>query len=79
MWFRRGGKCSGCDAPCTAKKWIEVKVDMFDPKPKTYLKGAVLQQLRAWRKLPLFCGGDACKASSSELQLGHNHSNERSE
>lgn len=79
MLFTRRGKCTDCSRPTVQKKEILITVDMFDPNPKTYLKGPVLQELRAWRKQPILCGGDACIESSSQLQSKHNHSNERSE
>jgi hypothetical protein len=79
MKFTRRGKCADCGEPCRQQKEILITVDMFDPNPKTYLKGPVLQELRAWRKQKLFCGGDACIASTSQLQLRDNHSSGRSE
>lgn len=79
MIFTRLGRCAGCGQSTRQQKEILVPVDMFDPNPKTYLKGQVLKDLQAWKNTELLCGGDACIASSSQLQLESNHSDERSE
>jgi len=55
MTIIRRGKCQKCRQPCDEQKVFTQAVDIFEPSDKIEIKGELAEQIRAWRKSPLYC------------------------
>lgn len=58
MTIKRTGKCDKCRKPTVAYLTLSENIDMFAPEvPKGTITKDTSDQIKAWRKKPLFCEG----------------------
>lgn len=55
MRVRKHGKCKSCKRQCSEEAVFSDNVDMFNPNPDTRIRGKLAEELKAWRRKPMFC------------------------
>lgn len=59
MRIKRAGKCKKCKAPTTETRVFAERVSLFDdpfnPIPAGTIDKDLTDQIRAWRKKPIYC------------------------
>lgn len=67
MIITKRGKCErdDCENRVTERREFLINVDMFDPEPKTYLKGPLLDEIKKFKREKVVCPEHAEKRASA--------------